>query len=122
MPTLEFEILGYILYITSHDCEEPFHIHLKASKDYKNKNLSSSKLWIGETFDTEIANNNANIPIRTLTKIQTIIKSDKTIQDAIKDLWCSLFDLTNDEIDYYKNIKQIINNTSRTNKVIRHRR
>lgn len=95
-------LLGYIIYITSHDCDEPLHVHVIASEHFGSEKMAS-KIWIGQNGTSKIAKVGGDISNSKLRKIAKMIERDRDLFNKIKDTWCSLFCIEESQIDFYKN-------------------
>lgn len=104
MPDIA-ELLGYIIYITSHDQNEPLHVHV-ISPEYFGIKAVASKIWIGKNGSTKIATKGSDISDSKLRKIAQIIKNDPEIFSLIKQAWCSLFQISEQEIEFYRNVNE----------------
>lgn len=106
MPTI-YIIYSYILYITSLDSGEPFHIHV-VSREFMdfNREPHSAKIWLGKFGEAEIAGNKGKIDLKELNNIVKNLKTRKDIYDRAVAVWCKLFGVKPSEIDFYKNFKK----------------
>ena len=72
VPSL-FRLFGYIVYFWSNEGMplEPVHVHVAKGTPSAN----ATKLWITESGGVLLANNNSQIPQRTLNAIMEVIES-----------------------------------------------
>lgn len=103
MPTI-YIIYAYIVYITSNDAGEPFHVHV-VSKEYEDssREMHSAKIWLGKFGEAEIASNKGHIKQQRLEMILREIRKRQDIYDKAVSVWCKFFGIKPDQIDYYRN-------------------
>lgn len=91
MPQI-FKLGSYWIYFWSNENKplEPIHIHISQGSPSAN----ATKVWITSKGKCYLANNNSNIPDKTLRNMMRIIESRS---DEIIDKWISYFG----EISYY---------------------
>lgn len=104
MPYI-LELLNYIIYITSHDVSEPLHIHIISRENYSIPSLAS-KLRIGVNGETKIAKQTSDISTKDLKEIQELILHDPSVFNSIKSKWCEFFNITKEQIEFYKNVNK----------------
>ena len=104
MPYI-LELLNYIIYITSHDINEPLHIHIVSRKNYGIASLAS-KLWIGVNGETKIAKQTSDISNKDLKEIQNLILHDSNVFNSIKTKWCDFFNITESQIEFFQNVNK----------------
>ena len=85
MPQV-FKIGSYWVYFWTNENKplEPVHVHVSEGKPVQN----STKVWITAAGKTLLANNNSNIPERTLRNIMRILESRSS---EIIDKWIQYF-------------------------------
>ena len=105
MPELYF-LFGYIIYVTSMDQNEPFHVHVAKRGKIKGNKVPSAKIWIGRCGEVKLAHNNGHIPTRVLNQILLSIKESKQVYNSIVKAYCNFFNIKPDQIDYYRNIEE----------------
>jgi hypothetical protein len=73
MPQI-FKFGPYLVYFWSNENEpiEPIHVHISIGKPSKN----STKIWITKTKKCLVANNNSNIPEKTLKLILRMLENN----------------------------------------------
>ncbi len=91
MPQI-FKIGPYLVYFWSNENEpiEPIHVHISIGKPSKN----STKIWITKSKKCLLANNNSNIPEKTLKLILRML--EKNIE-LITQKWLEHFE----DISYF---------------------
>ena len=85
MPSL-FRLFGYVVFFWSNEGNplEPVHVHVAKGTP----NANATKIGIPEAGGTLLANNNSQIPQRTLTAIMEVIESRS---EDIVSRWNDIF-------------------------------
>ena len=91
MPQV-FKIGSYWVYFGTNENDplEPVHVHVAEGSPQPN----ATKIWITRTGKCLLANNNSNIPTKTLRNIMRIIESQHQI---VLQKWMQYFD----QIQFY---------------------
>lgn len=91
MPQV-FKIGSYWVYFWTNENDplEPVHVHVSEGSPQPN----ATKIWITRTGKCLLANNNSNIPTKTLRNIMRIIESQHQI---VLQKWMQYFD----QIQFY---------------------
>ena len=91
MPQV-FKIGSYWVYFWTNENDplEPVHVHVAEGSPQPN----ATKIWITRTGKCLLANNNSNIPTKTLRNIMRIIESQHQI---VLQKWMQYFD----QIQFY---------------------
>lgn len=91
MPQV-FKIGSYWAYLGTNENDplEPVHVHVAEGSPQPN----ATKIWITRTGKCLLANNNSNIPTKTLRNIMRIIESQHQI---VLQKWMQYFD----QIQFY---------------------
>ena len=91
MPKI-FTIKGYIVYFWSNENDplEPVHVHVAEGSPQPN----ATKIWLTRTGKCLLANNNSDIPAKTLRNIMRIIESQHQI---VFQKWIQYFE----QIQFY---------------------
>ena len=86
MPQV-FKIGSYWVYFWTNENDplEPIHVHVAEGSPKPN----ATKIWLTRTGKCLLANNNSNIPAKTLRNIMRIIESQYQI---VFDKWIQFFD------------------------------
>lgn len=91
MPQV-FKIGSYWVYFWTNENDplEPVHVHVAEGSPQPN----ATKIWITRTGKCLLANNNSNIPTKTLRNVMRIIESQHQI---VLQKWMQYFD----QIQFY---------------------
>ena len=91
MPQV-FKIGSYWVYFWTNESKplEPIHVHISEGKPAEN----TTKVWITQSGNCLLCNNNSKIPSHVLRNIMRIIEARS---DVVIDKWLSYFG----EISYY---------------------
>ena len=103
MPEIEI-LFGYLIYITSYDSDEPFHIHIvKMNSKGIGDSYNSEKLWLSSDGKAHIPKNGlkGRIDRKTIKRIMKAISSSPDLFEKIKKCWCQLYNINNEQIPYY---------------------
>ena len=106
MPYL-YQLLQYIIYFTSFDQGEPFHVHVTKREYYRKGDTShSEKILLGKFGQAQLATSGKNIKGSDLNDILLFLKTNDLIYKKAVETWCQLFNTTPDKINFYRNFKE----------------